>query len=255
MCRFVPLVLVMVVLLVVLPVAAHVPVLSGNHNSLATATQIGDPAISYAIYGTLHEAGEADYYTVTLQKGDPMNFMVSTPEQGSFAPWLVIAGPGILPQGTVPENIELPGGDTAAVVPGVRPLDAEYEPFSPMAMFPTAMYEGTAPADGMYVIAVYTPDDEGPYTLASGKLESFTATEWIMIPVTMIGVRFWQEQPLLLIFGPYLAILISRYSSYPSISEKSADEHGSLVRSGSRTPVSRIRYHYPDPDRDCPSGS
>jgi hypothetical protein len=200
---------VVLILLLVVPVTAHVPVLSDSHNSLATATPIGDPAISYAIYGTLHEAGEADYYTITLQKGDPMTFMVSTPEQGSFAPWLVVAGPGITPQGTVPEGIELPAGDTAAVVTGVRPLNAEYEPFSPMAIFPTVLYEGTAPADGTYVIAVYTPDAVGPYTLASGKLESFTATEWIMIPITMIGVRLWQEQPLWLIFGPYLAILIA----------------------------------------------
>ena len=91
------------------PAVGHVPVLSGNHNSLATATQISDPAISYAIYGTLHEAGEADYYTVTLRKGDPMDFMVSTPEQGSFAPWLVVSGLGITPQGTVPEGMRSAG--------------------------------------------------------------------------------------------------------------------------------------------------
>jgi hypothetical protein len=209
MHRSVPLVLFMLVLLLVLPVSAHVPVLSGDHNSLATATRIKDPAVSYAIYGTLHEAGEADYYTVAMQKGDPLYFMVSTPEQGSYAPWLVIAGPELPPQGTVPEGIEVPEGDTVVVVPGVRPLNAEYEPFSPMAMYPTAQYEGTAPADGTYVIAVYTPDAVGPYTLASGKLESFTAPEWVMIPITMIGVRLWQEQPLWLIFGPYLAILIA----------------------------------------------
>jgi len=198
------------VLLLVVPVTAHVPVLSGDHNTLATATPIKDPAVSYAIYGTLHEAGEADYYTVTLRKGDPLYFMVSTPEQGSYAPWLIVAGPPALsPQGTVPEGVEVPEGDTAVVVAGVRPLNAEYEPFSPMAIYPIAQYEGTAPADGEYVIAVYTPDVVGPYILASGKLEAFTATEWIMIPVTMIGVRLWQEQSLWLIFGPYFAILIA----------------------------------------------
>jgi len=83
------------------------------------------------------------------------------------------------------------------------------KPFSPMAIYPTAQYEGTAPADGEYVIAVCTPDVVGPYILASGKLEAFTATEWIMIPITMIGVRLWQEQPLWLILGPYFVILIA----------------------------------------------
>jgi hypothetical protein len=210
MRRSIPMIFAFVlILLLTLPASAHVPVLSGDHNSLATAMHIKDQAISYAIYGTLHEAGEADYYTVTMRKGDPLTFSVSTPAQGSFAPWLVIAGPGLSPQGTVPATIDLPKKDTAVVVTGVRPLNAEYEPFSPMAMFPTASYEGTAPEDGTYVIAVYTPGDGGPYTLASGKLESFTATEWIMVPVNLIGVRLWQEQSLLLIFGPYLVVLIA----------------------------------------------
>jgi hypothetical protein len=210
MRRFVSLMpAVVLILLLALMVTAHDPVLSGDHNSVATPTPIGDPAISYAFYGTLHEAGEADYYAITLQKGDSMTFMVSTPVQGVFAPWLVVAGPGITLQGPVPEGIELPAGDTSAVVIGVRPPSADYEPFSPMAIFPTASYEGTAPADGSYIVAVYSPEAVGPYTLASGKLESFTVTEWIMIPVTMIWVRLWQEQQLWLIFGPYLAVLIA----------------------------------------------
>jgi hypothetical protein len=196
------------ILFLAVPVTAHVPVLPGDHNSLATAMQISDPAITYAIYGTLHEAGEADYYTVSLRKGDALNFMINTPVPGTFAPWLVIAGPGLSPQGTVPPGIGMPAGDRAVVIPGIQAVHADYEPFSPMAMYKTAMYSGEAPADGTYVIAVYTPADGGPYTLATGTLEAFTLPEWIMVPVDLIGVRLWQGQSLLLIFGPYLAVLV-----------------------------------------------
>ena len=196
------------ILLFALPATAHVPVLPGDHNSLATAMEIKDPAITYAIYGTLHEAGEADYYRVSLRKGDVLNFMVNVPLQGNFAPWLVIAGPGLSPQGMVPPGVEIPAGDQAVVVTGMRPVSADYEPFSPMAMYQTAMYSGKAPADGTYVIAVYTPADGGPYSLATGTLESFTVSEWILVPVDLIGVRLWQGQSLLLIFGPFLGVLV-----------------------------------------------
>jgi hypothetical protein len=195
------------IILLALPAAAHVPVLSGDHNSLATAMQIQDPAITYAIYGTLHEAGEADYYTVALKKGDTLNFMVDTPQPGDFAPWLVIAGPGLSPQGMIPTGIEIPLGDQAVIVPGIRPVSADYEPFSPMAMFQTARFTGKAPADGTYIIAVYTPAGGGPYSLATGTLEAFTVPEWILVPADLIGVRIWQGQSLLLIFGPHLAAL------------------------------------------------
>jgi hypothetical protein len=196
------------ILLLALPASAHVPLLPGDHNSLATAMPIQNPAITYAIYGTLHEAGEADYYTVALQKGDTLNFEVSTPLQGSFSPWLVIAGPGLSPAGQVPQGIEVPAGNTEIIVTGVHPANADYEPFSPMAMYRTAHYTGNAPEDGTYVIAVYTPGDGGPYSLATGTLEAFTAQEWILVPVDLVGVRLWQGQSLLLIFGPYLAVLI-----------------------------------------------
>jgi len=182
-------------------------VLPGEHNTLDNAVQIKDPAISYAIYGTLHEAGEADYYTVTLRKGDPMEFSVLTPVAGSFAPWLIITGPGISPNGTVPQSVVVPAGETTTVVTGFRSLNPEYEPFTPMAMYKTAMFNGKAQADGKYIVAVYTPIEGGPYSLAAGTVESFTATEWIMLPISVINIRFWQEQSLLLIFGPYLLII------------------------------------------------
>lgn len=199
---------VMVMLLFILPAAGHVPVLPGDHSSLATAVQLEDPAITYALYGTLHEAGEADYYTVTVPKGSPLRFTVSTPAAGTFAPWLVIAGPGISPLGTVPSSVGLPEGDTAVVVTGVRPLHADYEPFTPIAGYQTARYDGLAPENGTYIIAVYTPTDAGPFTLATGTLEAFSLPEWIMIPVDQIQIRYWQDQSPLLIFGPYWAFLI-----------------------------------------------
>ena len=205
--RATPALLLILLLLLVLPAAAHVPVLPGDHITLATAVKIQDPAISYAIYGTLHEAGEADYYTVDLRQGDLLQFSVSTPVEGTFAPWLVIAGPGVVQQGTVPPTVEVPAGDQAAVVQGVRPAAADFEPFTPIAGFRTAIYSATALTAGTYVIAVYTSSEGGPYTLAAGTLESFSPAEWIRVPVDVIGIRLWQGQSPLLIGGPYLAIL------------------------------------------------
>lgn len=202
-----PVLLLILLLLPVMPAAAHVPVLPGDHATLATAVKIQDPAVSYAIYGTLHKAGEADYYMVDLQQGDFLRFSVSTPVEGAFAPWLVIAGPGIVQQGTVPQTVEVPAGDQAAVVRGVRPAVADFEPFTPIAGFRTANYSSQAPVNSTYMIAVYTPNEGGPYTLAAGTLESFSPIEWVRVPVDVIGIRLWQGQSPLLIGGPYLAML------------------------------------------------
>jgi hypothetical protein len=59
----------------------------------------------------------------------------------------------------------------------MHPLNADYEPFTPIAGYQTAMYDGLAPSTGTYIIAVYTPGEAGPYTLATGTLEAFTASE------------------------------------------------------------------------------
>ncbi len=204
---FVPLTFTFVlILLLIMPTAAHVPILPGDHNSLDTAVQLKDPSITYAIYGTLHEAEETDYYKVTLQKDAPLRFMISTPVKESFAPWLVIAGPGISPQGAVPTTVELPDGDTAIAITGMHPLNADYEPFTPIAGYQTAMYEGLAPATGTYIIAA--PNDGGPYTLATGTLEAFTVPEWVIVPINQLQIRLWQEQSPLLIFGPYLVVMV-----------------------------------------------
>ena len=59
---------------IVLPVNAHVPISAGNNNDLTTAISVEKPTKSYAIYGHLHDAGDAGYYKFSLNTGDGSRF-------------------------------------------------------------------------------------------------------------------------------------------------------------------------------------
>ena len=52
--------------LISMPAGSHVPLTPSPENNLNSAVPIPDPEKTYAIYGTLHNPGETDYYRLTL---------------------------------------------------------------------------------------------------------------------------------------------------------------------------------------------
>jgi hypothetical protein len=50
--------------------------------------------------------------------------------------------------------------------------------------------------------------DEGRYTLATGFLEEFSLTEWLLIPVSVLSIRDWQGQSVLLNLVPIFGAVI-----------------------------------------------
>ncbi|MGA9097651.1 MAG: hypothetical protein WB392_01820 [Methanotrichaceae archaeon] len=136
-----------------------------------------------------------------------LELQLSVPNH-SFTPTLVVMGPGIGTQDVPPDRIKAPEGSGVIVIPGIRPIDAWYEPFSPMSIYQVSKYSLPAGAPGSYYVAVYSQNQSGAYTLATGTLEEFSPSEWVMVPMDMIKVRLWQGQILPVIFGPMAAVII-----------------------------------------------
>lgn len=188
-------------------VSAHAPLDVGSNEDIANATQFDTPDKSYVLYTELHDGGEAQYYHFPMQKGQNLYGSIQVPGPGSMVPDIVIIGPGISPAGDVPSFIEVPAGSGAMVIPGTTPGKPSYEPFSPQPIYETGRFNVTVPVDGDYYIAVYGPAG-GKYSLAPGFLEEFTASEWLLIPFSVIAIHLWEGQSPLLVFAPLIIVVI-----------------------------------------------
>lgn len=201
----------LIVSLMIVPTAsAHAPIGSGDNESLATATLVTDPIKSWAIYGELHEGGEAQYYKFDATKGQRIHLTLLTTtsaEDATFTPGIILMGPGLPSQGTVPNFVQTPAGAAVTAINGTRPAQATYEAFAPSSYEQLADIALDAPASGTYYVAVQNTDRGGHYGLAIGDRESFTLAEWLLNPFSLVSVYAWERQSLPLVFAPALAVM------------------------------------------------
>ena len=122
-----------------IPAAAHVPLTPSPGNNLSSAVLVPDPEKTFAIYGALHYPGEADYYRLELNANQMLELQLSVPDP-SFMPSLVVMGPGIGTKDYPPDRIRAPEGSGVIVLPGIKPENAWYEPFSPMSIYQVSNY-------------------------------------------------------------------------------------------------------------------
>lgn len=202
---------VLLILLVVPVVEAHVPVTAEANEALETATYIHDPLKSWAIYSELRAGGVANYYRVDMDAGQRLRLSLFTPEEKLFTPGLVVMGPGIEAQGTVPAFIEVPEGAGAMVVEGKRPDQASYEPFTPASMYGLIDIDLTVNETGTYDVAVYDLATGGRYGLAIGYREEFSVEEWIRVPLDVIAIHQWEGQRLGFILAPLFGVVIGGF--------------------------------------------
>jgi hypothetical protein len=194
--------------ILVLPVLAHAPASPGESSYLSTAVLIGQPEKSYVIYGHLHEPGDAAYYRFDMTEGQTLHVALLANSRSTAAADLIIMGPQLPSSGTPPESLETRAGDGVVVVPGSLPDHAEYEPFSPAAIYPVASYTVRVPATGTYYAAVFSSDGEQDYSFAPGFREEFTVSEWLLVPVSVTGGHVWEGQSLAVILAPCIAVVL-----------------------------------------------
>jgi hypothetical protein len=206
---------ILLLLFLVSSVMAHAPLGSGDNESIDKATVISDPTKSWAIYAELHSDGDAQYYAFNITTGQKIHAMLfksMISEESGFTPRLVIIGPNVTEQGTIPTyvNVTIPSGDHALVVESMEPT-ATYEPFSPSSFYSLSDETIDAPVEGTYYVVVYeqssTPTG-GHYGLAIGDRETYTIDEWILIPFNLMTIYQWEGQSLALVLTPMIAAII-----------------------------------------------
>jgi hypothetical protein len=69
------------------------------------------------------------------------------------------------------QSVTVPTGYTAEFVKGQQPDKAEYEPFSPVAIYEVASYSKNIDAPGTYYVAIISPANDTHYSIAIGYLE------------------------------------------------------------------------------------
>ncbi len=205
------------------PVFAHVPVFDGEGKSLEEAIFVEDPLKSRVLYGELSGGGDVRYYSFEMEKGERilLGLIIPVEPRTRGFPDLVLMGPGIVSRGEsgeedeeesgeaseLPENVEIPEGNGAVIVPGSQPKSATYEGFTPSAFYSLARLDLEAPESGTYYAAVNSPPGGGNYGVVLGYLESFSLKEWLFIPLNQIKIYRWEGQSLLFIFTPLLFTL------------------------------------------------
>jgi hypothetical protein len=207
--RWLPPAVFILLMVIILPVDAHVPISADNNNNLNTALSVEKPTKSYAIYGHLHDAGDVGYYQFNLNAGDQLKLSLMTTGFDAPVPDMVVMSPGNSgPIDGLPQNVDVPPGYNAKVIKGQKPVTAEYEPFSPAAVFNVASYSKNITQPGTYYVAVISPADETQYSIAVGYLEEFSLEEWVLVPINLINTHLWEGQSIIAILTPFLAIFI-----------------------------------------------
>jgi len=191
------------------PVNAHVPVSADGNYDISTALPVEKPTKSYVIYGDLHEAWEVAWYQMRMSPGDRLVLSLMTPGYNTPVPDMIVMSPGTTSSFKgLPPQVSVPQGYSAEIIRGEPPHKAEYEPFSPAAVFEVASYSKEITAPQLWYLAVVSPVNETRYSIAVGYEEEFTPSEWVLVPVNVISTHLWEGQSIITILTPFLAVVI-----------------------------------------------
>jgi hypothetical protein len=203
----------LVMLSLVLPASAHVPLMAGGNENLSSAMHITDPGKSWAVYGTL-EGGGTHYYSFDLEEGERIYlslFKSSDAKERDFLPALALVGPGLKTGVKPARQLDLPREASdlkILIVDSKSPANATYEPFGPSSFKEIAEINISAPESARYYAAINSTNGQnstpGHYGLAVGYQEEFSFSERITTPLRLISVYLWEGQSLGMILIPYL---------------------------------------------------
>jgi hypothetical protein len=184
----------LLILLALLPVAAlaHQPRITEGR-----LTQVSDPEISKAYYGTL--AGEPDVYVINADTDFNLYVNVLVPDvagQKKDISAVILR--------SVPPGEGTAGSAQVAFLDGMKfEWKKFYEPFGADTYWMGPEYKARAEA-GTYEIRVWSSNNDSKYSLAIGEIEAFDGKEGLsaLTLIPKLKKDFFDESPISFILSP-----------------------------------------------------
>lgn len=181
----------------------HVPLDVTGGESPSDAALVERAEKSWVVYDSIPANGGVRYYRVEMRQGEMLRLSLFVPEKSGFTPELVVFSPG---EAGDEVSFPKPTGYAAEVIPGEYPDEPEFEPFTPSVLYPLAEYTRTVDRPVILYIAVHESSVGGRFGLAIGYREEFSPLEWVLVPISVLGIRLWEGQPLWLILTPFVVV-------------------------------------------------
>ena len=180
----------------VTPALAHQPYFEDVDTTADKPWSLADPTVSVALYFTLESATDVDYIAFDGSAGQSILVSMVIPQidgQETFTPQVAVMGPG-LSGGQLPAPITIPTKNGAYLLtPVLGEAPIFFEPFSRTRYYQRQEERITLPADGRYVVAVWSDSGTvGRYTLAIGDQEIFGGDPAFRSKMS----SYWQPLPM-----------------------------------------------------------
>jgi hypothetical protein len=167
------------------PASAHQPWFEDADFTPASPFSVRNPAVSTAVYATLADGVDVDYFEFEAFEGDQILLEITIPQiegQEEFAPTMALIGMG-LPNVRLPLRIAREKGTGGIILRSFGEATEFFEPFSRTSYWERQSERVTIPRDGTYRVAVWDEFQRaGRYTFVIGDRE-VPGGDW----------RFWRK--------------------------------------------------------------
>ena len=159
-------------------VLAHQPFFEEPDTTASTPMRVRDPAISTALFSTLEQPDDVDFFTFAVSAGQTVEIGMTIPQiagQEQFAPHIGVLAAGLESGGIseLPEAARvLASSQTGALVIEPTAATVFFEPFSRTAYWRRQREKVTFPLDGEVIVVVWhSQRSVGRYALVVGQRE------------------------------------------------------------------------------------
>ena len=153
-----------------------------SHRDFASALQIPDHKISWAIYDNLG-VGETKFYKFDAKAGDSFYSSIVIPKLDgleNYSPSLVLMNDDLFTGEA--SSLDIQSNIQKFLYEGDYPGNEFYEPFGQVTYWERQEVTTTIPADGQYFIHHEVKENQsGKYALAVGTIEDFSGSDFFSV--------------------------------------------------------------------------